>query len=371
MNAIRLGDPNLFVKGVAEQRFYDRKTGHIVGFDNVASDAAFQTSVNLQEIAGGMGNALVGVIPDTTRITGTYTSQAFSLATRALIVGGSVRYGGVTPICETLVATEATLTVSKMPAKHMAQPASDKFGWCYIREHGASNYMGTNYGIDLATKTVSDFTAVIGTQYDVIYFTENASAEVLALPDNFQPKVVSVEIKYGVYAKQNNAVSGGTFQGWLYVIVPCAYLTGNAGIDGNQTANATTDGSWMAVTPEDAAMGCENCMGEGNHLAYYVYVPCGGPTTSVEGLVVMGGGVFLASGKKAQIPVKYLMPGNHLAQPDYTDMTYASESTSVATVENNGLITAVGEGETHIEVTLTKTDGTKLTATCFVSVSES
>lgn len=370
MNAIRLGDPNLFVKGVAEQRFYDRKSGNIVGFDNVASDAAFQTSVNLQEIAGGMGNALVGVIPDTTRITGTYTSQAFSLATRALIVGGSVQYGGTSPVCETIMANAATLTVSKTPAKHMAQPASDTIGWCYIREHGASNYMGTNYGIDLVTKTITDFTAALGKQYDVIYFTENASAAVLALPDNFRPKVVSVEIKYGVYAKQNNAVSGGTFQGWLYVIVPCAYLTGNAGIDGNQTANATTDGSWMATTPEDAAMGCENCMGEGKNLAYYVYVPCGGSTASVEGLVVMGGGISLASGEKAQIPVKYLMPGNHIAQPDYTDMTYESENSAIATVDKNGLITAAGDGETQIDITLKKTDGTTLKAVCFISISD-
>ncbi|MBQ8497547.1 MAG: Ig-like domain-containing protein [Clostridia bacterium] len=370
MNAIRLGDPNLFVKGVAEQRVYDPATGNIVGFDNVASDAAFTTSVNLQEIAGGFGNALAGVIADTTRITGTYTSQAFSLATRALIVGGSVQYGGATPVCETITANAAKLIVSKTPAKHQAQPASDTLGWCYIREHGASSYMGTNYGIDLATKTVSDFTAVVGTQYDVIYFTENASAEVLALPENFQPKMVSVEIKYGVYAKQNNSVSGGTFQGWLYVIVPRAYLSGNAGVDANQTANATTDGSWMATTTDDAPMVCGDCLSAAKAMAYYVYVPCGGSTASVEGLVVMGGGVALSKGEKAQIPVKYLMRGNHLAQPDYTDMTYQSESDAVATVDTAGLITAVGNGETQIGVTLTKTDGTTLKAVCAVSVSD-
>ncbi len=369
MNAIRLGDPNLFVKGIAEQRFYDPKTGNIVGFDNVASDAAFTTSVNLQEIAGGFGNALAGVIADTTRITGTYTSQAFSLATRALIVGSSVQYGGVSPVCETITATAATLTVSKTPVRHLAQSASDTLGWCYIREHGASNYMGTNYGIDLTTKTVSDFTAAIGTQYDVIYFTENASAKVLALPENFQPKMVSVEIKYGVYAKQNNSVSGGTFQGWLYVIVPRAYLSGDAGVNANQTANATTDGSWMATTTDDTPMVCGDCQNAAKAMAYYVYVPCGGSTASVEGLLVMGGGVSLATGEKAQIPVKYLMPGNRIAQPDYTDMTYQTESDAVAIVDASGLITAKTAGETQINVTLTKNDGTLLKAICAVVVS--
>ena len=102
MDAIRLGDPNLFVKGVAQFIAYDPTTGNIVGYDNVASDSAITSSVNLQEIAGGFGNALVGIIPDTTRLTGTYTSQAFSFATRKLISGGKLSYNGVSPVCETI-----------------------------------------------------------------------------------------------------------------------------------------------------------------------------------------------------------------------------------------------------------------------------
>ena len=100
MEAIRLGDANIFLKGIVEQRYYDPETGNIIGFDNVATDGAIETSVNLQEITGGDGNPVVGIIPDSTRMTGSYTSAAFSLETRKLITGGKLHYGGVAPVCE-------------------------------------------------------------------------------------------------------------------------------------------------------------------------------------------------------------------------------------------------------------------------------
>ena len=349
MNAITLGNPNFFLKGVAEQTFIDPTTGNIVGYDTVAVDAAITTSVNLQEIAGGMGNALAGVIPDTSRLSGTYTSQAFSLETRKLITGGKLSYGGVASVCETIVATSEKLKVSRVPAKHYAQPDSDEYGWCYVREHGATKYVGTNYGIDLATGEVQDFVAIPETSYDVFYFTVNDSAKVLALPDNFNPSVVSVQTKYGMYAKQNNAVSGGTFQGWLYVIVPMAVLNGDAGLSANQTTNATTSGNWMAMSPDKTVMDCADCASSGNDFCYYVFVPCAGATSAVKALAIVGGGVTVAAGGSVQIPVKYVMVDNTVVQPKYSDLTIASNSTSIATV-SNGVITGASAGNTTLTI---------------------
>ena len=368
MNAITLGNPNFFLKGVAEQTFIDPTTGNIVGYDTVAVDAAITSSVNLQEIAGGMGNALAGVIPDTTRLSGTYTSQAFSLETRKLITGGKLSYGGVASVCETILATSEKLKVSRAAAKHYAQPASDEYGWCYVREHGATKYVGTNYGIDLATGEVQDFVAIPETSYDVFYFTVNDSAKVLALPDNFNPSVVSVQTKYGMYAKQNNAVSGGTFQGWLYVIVPMAVLNGDAGLSANQTTNATTNGNWMAMSPDKTVMDCADCAASGNDFCYYVFVPCAGATSAVKALAIVGGGVTVAKGGSAQIPVKYVMDDDSILQPTYTDLSYDSAAKGTATVEANGIVSGVAEGTTDVTVSLEKGDGETLKAICHVVV---
>ena len=370
MNAITLGNPNMFAKGVAELIFYDPTTGNIVGFDNVASDSAITSSVNLQEITGGIGNALLGVLPDTARLTGTYTSQAFSLETRKLITGGQLAYNATAPVCETITASGASLTVSRTPVKHYGQPASDTLCWCYVKPQGAATYAGTNYQIDPATGIVQNFTATNGQTYEVFYFAINASAQSLTIEDVFNPVNVTVSIKFGMYAKQNNAVSGGTLQGWLYVVVPLAVLTGDAGVSGNQTANATTDNAWMALSTDENGLSCSECSMSGTPLAYYVYIPCGDATQSVVALAVPGGGiaVTVGAGNAVQIPVKYVMADDTLVQPTYTDMTYVSGTTGVATVSSAGVVTGVTAGTSVITITLTKADGTELTTTCTATV---
>lgn len=369
MDAIQLGNPNIFLKGIVEQIYRDPTTGNIIGYDNVATDGAIETSVNLQEITGGFGNPVVGVIPDSTRMTGTYTSAAFSLQTRQLITGGTLHYGGVSPVCETVTAAGGKITVSGTPKKHYAQPASDTTAWCYVKPVGAATYMGTNYGVNITTGEVN-YTSIDGQQYEVFYFVENASAQVLELPDMFNPSVANISQKYGVYAKQNGAVSHGTLQGYLYVEIPRAILTGNAGVSANQTQNATSDGSWMALSPDQNMMVCDDCANSSKTFAYYIYVPCGGAAVSVDALVVVGGGVSVAAEGTVQIPVKYLMPDGSTQQPTYADMTYSipAAGQSVATVNNVGQVTGVTEGTTEVTITLEKSDGSTLTTNCNVTV---
>lgn len=367
MDAIRLGDPNIFLKGIVEQIYYDPTTGHIIGYDNVATDGAIETNVNLQEITGGFGNPVVGVIPDSTRMTGTYTSAAFSLHTRQMITGGNLHYNAVSPVCETITATGTTLTVSKTPAKHYAQPLSDVKAWCYVKPVGAATYMGTNYGVDITTKQVN-YTAVTGQSYEVFYFTENQSAQVLELPDMFNPSVVTISQKYGVYAKQNSTVSHGTLQGYLYVVVPRAILNGNAGVSANQTDAATTDGSWMALSPDQNMMVCDDCANASKTFAYYIYVPCGGETAAVADLAVIGGGVSVKVNETAQIPVVYVMPDGSTQTPTYTNLTYAIGSTaatvstpskdSKAQVDVNGQVKGLAAGTSEVTITLVKGEQT-------------
>ena len=368
MNAITFGNPALYVKGVAERRYYDFSTGNIVGLDKVASEAAFTASATLQEITGGFGNPLVGVLPDSVRLTGTYTSQAFSLETRRLITGGRLEYNAPAAICETIVAAASTLTVSKTPVKHLGQPASDTNCWCYVKPQGASTYAGTNYEVDPDTKQVVNFVANVGDTYEVFYFASNASAQSLAIPEQYNPTVVTVETKYGVYANQNNSVSGGTLQGWLYFIVPRAICTGDAGLSAGQTTNATTDGSWMALGDSEDGLTCDDCTGLNKNLGYYVYVPCGDPAAEVQALAVPGGGISVVVDATKQIPVKYVMPNDTLVQPTYSDLSYTSAATATAEVNANGVVTGKAAGSTTITITLTKADETTLTTTCAVTV---
>jgi len=369
MQAITLGNPNLFVKGMVEAIITDPTTGNIIGYDNVSSESAVTSSVNMGEITGGFGNPLLINIPDTTRITGTLTSQAFSLQQRALTSGGKLSYNGTVSYCETITASGTSLTVTKTPVKAYGQPASDTECWCYVREHGKGEYVGTNYGVDPDTKAVSGFTAISGTQYDVFYFISMASAQVLALPASFNPAVATIRLKYGVYAKQNNSVSNGTLQGYLYFVVPRAQFTGDAGIGANQTTNSTTAYDWAALMPDSNMMECADCGDNDSDYAYYIYVPCGGDDSAVTGLAIIGGVVNVKVGVPTQTPVFYVMDDNSLVTPVYENLTYESPSGDI-TVSPAGVITASAVASDNLTVSLVKSDGTTLTTTANVVATE-
>ena len=371
MNAITLGNPNLFVKGIAEVQITDAKTGDIIGFDKVASDGAIESSVNMGEITGGIGNPLLITIPDTTRINGNLTSQAFSLQQRALASGGNITYDGIIPVVDTITAAGTSLTVREQPVRHYGQSGDDTKGWCYVREVGAETYQGTNYGVNLTTKVV-DFVAVSGKTYEVFYFMQAGAAK-LALNSNFVPSVATVQYKFPVYAKQNNSVANGTQIGILYFVVPRAQFTGNVGLAANQTTAATTDYSWSALADNDNKPSAASCGNNASPYAYYIYMPCNGIKESAVGLAVVGGAVSVtvAAGANhiAQIPVKYVMPDGDLGQPVYTDLTFTSDDAATATVNANGVVTGVKAGSTQIKIECVRTGLSTLTTYCNVVVS--
>lgn len=368
MKSINLGSPNLFLKGIAEVYVTDFTTGNIVGYSKLASESAVTSSVNLGEITAGVGNPLVMTIPDTTRLTGSLTSQAFSLQQRSLVCGGNIEYNAIAPVCENITASGATLTVTNAPAKAYGQKSSDTYGWCYVKEVGAESYIGNSFALNLETKQIENFVATEGKSYVVRYFTAMTSAQVLNIPTNFNPTVATVRIKYVVYAQQNNSVTNGTIQGYLYLVVPRAQFTGNVGLDANQTTNATTDYSWQALAPETDDMDCTDCTSAGSDYAYYVYVPCEGETAAVDNLAVIGGTIAVATGASAQIPVMYVMENGSLEVPDYSALEYTVEPTGIVTVAN-GVVSGVETGEAVVTISGTGAGGKTITANCSVTVS--
>lgn len=372
MNAMTLGNPNLFVKGMVEAKITDPTTGNIIGYDNVANESAITSSFNAGEVTGGVGNPVLINIPDSTRITGTLTSQAFSLRQRALMSGGVYSQANVSvPACKVYTADGTTLTIDTTPALSRAteQPASDTYGWCYVRPHGSATFTAQNYGVNLSTGEVQNFEAEVGKQYDVFYYVVSNMAESLELPSSFNPVVASLSLKYCVYAKQNNSVTNGTLQGYLYFIVPKAQFTGDAGLSGNQTSNSTTDYGWTAVLPDQNVMDCTDCTSSSTGLAYYLYVPCSGGDANITDIYVVGGGVSVAVGKDVQIPVKYYYAETgQSAVPTYANLDYVSATPAKATVSADGLAHGVSAGSSVVTITYHKSNGETLNTTCTVTV---
>lgn len=363
------GDSNLFVKGAAEVIFTDPKSGAICGFQKTLAGAAIQSSVNLAEITGGIGNRLIGVIADTARITGTYTNEAFSLKTRALIIGGDIAFDAVSQYCEKVTASNSVLSVTRQPAPSPAQNPNDSNYWCYVREVGERDNRGTNYGVDPLTWQVEGFTAKANSVYEITYFVHNASSRTLPVPTQWNPVIMTVTTRFGVYRRQRAKDSQGAFYGWLSFVVPKAILTGNAGVNGSQTAIAETEGSWMALPNKRENMPSFCSCSDGTPIAYYVFAPCNDENAAVTDIVLPGGGISIRAGQSVTLPLKFVMADGTLIQPDYSTVNYIAANESIASVDADGVVTGKVEGTTQITAYILKKGGESVSTIITVTVS--
>ena len=362
---IQLNNKYLYAKGTCNVVVTDPATGNIDYQSNKVQTSQLTTSVNMNEIRAGLGNAIAIQLPSDSAVNLELTAADFSMKTRAMQLGSSVTYSVPAPVCEVITASGATLSVDADITA--VAPQGFNKAICYVND-GTSD-TSTAYEINSSNQVVG-FTATTGVTYRVFYWVNNTSAQQVTAYSMFAPDVKHVTMQIAVYSAENaSSAQQGSLVGWLYCIVPRMQFSAKADTDGSQTSNVVSmlSGTALSYDPETADAVCTDCgMSE---LAYWVYVPNGSALQSVAALAVIGGGLNMVKDTTAQIPVRFLMDDGSLIVPDYSLMTYTSASTATATVSATGLVSAVAAGSTSISVVLTA-DNTK-TASVPVTVTAS
>lgn len=367
---ITFTDPYLYAKGTCNVIVTDPATGDIEFQSSKVQTNQLSTSVTMDPIRAGMGNGIAIQLPSDATVDLTLTAADFSMAARGMQVGSTPFYGAPAPVCESITATGASLTLAQTPVA--AQGFSTPY--VYIVESGASNPVGTAgtaYTVD-NSGVVQGFSAVSGKTYLVHYFVRNPNAQQLTIYGQFAPAVKHVTVQIPVYNTEgSNAGQRGTQVGWLYYIIPRMQFGGNAATSGDQSSAATTELSGTALTYEQAAASgvCIDCATP--ELAYMLYVPFDA-TEGIEGLAVVGGAVSVVKSSSAQIPVKLYMADGSLVQPDYSALTFtASGAPSGTTVgEHTGVISA-GATAGDFDVTVSLTADDSISTVVAVSVTNS
>lgn len=337
---------SLYAKGTMEVHLYDIATNDRRGYSNKVKSRSLEHSVNLGEISGGMGEALLIQIPDTSRVKMTLSKADFDLGTQAMLLGADLHYGGVVDLHEVVTASaDGKIVVSQTPVA----PLGGCDPVCTI---GAG---GKSYAIDPATKTVQEFAGESGKDYCVHYWVMNASAQQMDVFANFAPAVVRCFIKQPIYSvAEGQDPLKGTCVGYLLTTIPRLSLDPNGSIGGEQTGNDTQNISGVALSYEEACNAGTDavCLDSSRPKAYYqVLVLDGDQYQNVTGLVVVGGGITVAAGATATLPVKLVVGETCLVQPDLSDLTYNVAATSTATV-TNGIVKGVAAGSTEVTVKL-------------------
>ena len=346
---IQLNNKYLYAKGTCSVLVTDPDTGNIDYQSNKVQTSQLTTSVNMNEVRAGLGNAIAIQLPSDSAVNLELTAADFSMKARAMQLGSSVTYNAAAPVCEVIKATGSTITVDS-DATPVAPQGFNK-AICYVND-GVSD-ASTAYEINSSNQVVG-FTATNGNTYRVYYWVANPSAQQVIAYSVFAPAVKHVTIQIAVYSNQSaSSAQQSSLVGWLYCIIPRMQFSAKADTDGSQTSNVTSVLSGTALTYDndsEVAL-CTDC--GLSELAYWVYVPNGDALQSVASLAVIGGGMALTTGQTAQIPVRFLMEDGSLIVPDYSLLTYTPASSAVATVSDTGVVTAAGVGNTTIAVELT------------------
>ena len=357
---ITFNEKRLYVKGTCNVILSDPETGKIYLQDNKMVTGNINPSTNLQEIRAGLGNPIAAMIASDSNLTVEFESAAFSLWLKAAQLGTQPVYGAPVPKCQIAVAHGTTLSINVSGGTPVAEVGMTR-PRCFIQEVGESSLVmtdGTAYPIN-EEGLITGFTAEEGKTYKVWYRVQNPSAQAVAIGSLIDPKLVRFEAQIAVFANSSGRNNQGTRVGWLYVTIPYLKLQGDGGnIIGDQTNHDKTKISGTAVAYDSNVVteACDEC--GSSALAYYVYAP-DAESTDLVGIAVVGGTVKVYVDGVTPVKVRFVMRDGSLVAPrSYSDgFTYTSSDTEIATVDESGLVTGVGQGDATLTISYTDVDG--------------
>lgn len=348
-------------------------TGEVLYYSNKLTEANGATSVTMGEIRAGIGNPIVAVIPSDSNATVTITDVNLSLAMRAYQTGGLHGYGAPTLVCQKVEAKGETININVTGGTPVAGQGFNSV-FCYVQTVGEGSTVlgdGTPYAVDTSNgNAITGFTATTGKEYLVWYWVNNATTEYTTILANFDPSVVNLRLVYPVYSNVKEDGTG-TRIGSLVVVYPLLKFGGDAGVNGNQSSNATTSISGTAISYESAVVGsdCPSCGDQSAELVHYLYVPCGDSSAQIEGMYLLGGEFTVGNNASAKLPFMLIVNG-YPVEPDAAKMGYATDGTlpTGTSVDANTGVVTTGATDGSFTVIASYTEGSTVVATCTATV---
>lgn len=349
---ITFTDERLYVKGTCNAVCYDIVTNDVVYQSSKMEVGTVIPSVKTTEIRSGFGNPVAAVIVTDPSLKIEFEAADFQLWAKSAQLGAKLSYGAPVQTSQVVTATDSTLAVDiskgiPVAAYGYASP------FCFIQKVGAKSELlndGVSYPIS-ELGIVSKFTAIEGEQYKVTYYVNTVGAKKAVIGTFNNPKVVRFECQIAVYSTRNGT-SKGTRAGWIYYTIPCLKLQAEAAVTGDQTAADITKISGQAMAYDTGDSYDATDERKYPTLAFLVYVP-EDATDGVKGIVVIGGTVYVTTGKPTQLPIYFILADGSVAKPtNYADFTYTipDEYASDVMINNQGFITVNVSANIPIQV---------------------
>lgn len=334
----------LYVQGVYDFEFYSIGTDELLFQSRYITESNITTSTNLNAIKGGIGNATLIQIPSDAELKVQMTAQNFTLEGLGLNTGATIMPNGVYRVSDEVTLGEGGKgTVKSIPVAALGSRTEEVVGYVNC---------ATKVTINPETKEFTVPEGEEGQKVCISYFTMSASAEMFVIGSNFSPKVGRAVLRTPIYSADGTYDSkAGIKVGELQIVIPRAQLDGNLNLDLSQTSNATTVLNMTALVDWSVQSG--TCPSDNGTLGYIVQVLYNTSIwDDIDELVVMDCGVTVEEGQKARLIVKgYNVATDQMITIPYSDLTFKSAADETATVDKDGLVTGVAQGETTVTVT--------------------
>lgn len=344
--------------GVGNAKVVNKTTGNVVATSKTLINSGVSFSVNATDIAGGLGNFLLGQYFSDARMNITLEDALFDLNYLALNTGGTISVGGDVQTRETITTTVAnTITVTGTPKPFLTLGT---IGWYSIA--GEDNW--TKITFTGSSATVADLP--IGSKVCVEYMVEDASSEQFTVSASFIPDQCYLLLELPLFKSgldtttYTNASKIGTVQ----IEVPSYQISGAMELSLSSTGSATSSINGMALASISSNTSCDNS----GDYAYVKKVIIGADEFSnVKAIVVEDSDVDLAVAGTQTLVLYKMYDGNILPSLlANSKVTFTSSASGVATVSSAGVCTGVSAGASTI--TCVVSGHTDLVATATVTV---
>ena len=353
---------NQFLAGVGRALLFDGN--NLIGVAKTLTESTFNFSISNEEIRGGQGNALFGKYFHDSNLAITLVDAMFKLEYLAANLGVDISMGGLS-IYESSAAGEVvgaggTITLSNTPT----MINGSLLAW--YKKPADTNWNVATINVAGGDYTIAPAGAQVGDAFCVKYFYQNENARSIIINTQYVPKTLHLVIMNDLFSGDSADIGSATRYGRIITDIPSFQLDGNQDLNLTATSAATISltGNALGV---DSDTSCEESPYYGTMTEEIFGTSW---VDNVVALAIENSDIELAATETESLIVRAVFGGSVASQrKDNSNFTFAVESGTSATVDQNGLVTASSTaGDTVISVTLK--DKPSIVAYATVSVGE-
>lgn len=339
---------NGLLAGSATVDLFDLNTNALIVSTKTLTDSGINMSITGEEARGGQGNALLGKYYHDSSFGLTLTDQIWDLNYLALNCGGAIEAGSdVMTIEQVTVGANGKIEVSREPKAFTV--TSGIIGWYKLSTQDDTAYKKFTFEEGKkATLDVAENTIVC-----IKYVVTSDSARKFKVNTDFIPSTVHAVMTIGLFraGTTKEALTSSSKIGNIIVDIPNFQLEGaqDLGLTSSSIATMALNGTALATFGGDSG-----CSDSGYYAVITEDIFGADEFGSVSNIVVADSDIDLEASQTQRLEV-YAMysDGTQPKLLDNTKLTFTSATASVATVDNDGIVTAKTAGTTNIEVVVT------------------